>query len=253
MSGARWRAVLLPVRAVVSPDASLREAAVASGRVMAASLLLLVALLGALALPRLQALLGAGLADGRSSLLDAHVAVLRVGLARYVLADRLLPPLPYAIGAVFAWLVSAPVLAGSGVRARTVAAVLMAGASPLLVQRAGELAVVWLTPGGALAAGDIVGLPARFNVGVAGALAAAGVRLDGWRSVAAEAANGIGVWVVLLWGWGLACLDRGPRATAPRASGAIRWCLVAAVAYGAGYAMYGALLPAFLVLVMGAP
>jgi len=120
------------------------------------------------------------------------------------------------------------------------------------VQRAGELAVVLAVPGGGLVAGDVAGLPARFNVGVAGALAAAGVAAPGWLGVAAQAANAVGLWVVALWGWGLARLDRdaGRPVGAARAMG---WCAAAAAAYAAGWALHAALYPTLLLLVMGAP
>lgn len=252
MTHGRWRAALIPLRAVLSPGPSLQEAGDGHGALAAASLLVLLTLLGALALPRLTALLAAGLPEGSSTLLGAHDAVLRAGLHRYVLADRMLPPLPYLLGALLVAAVAVPLLAANGVRAGTVAGVLVAGASPLLVQRLGELAVVWLTPPEGLVAGEIVSLPARFNVGVAGTLAWAGVVVGGWRSVVAEAVNAVGLWVVVLWGWGLARLDRGPRALAPRAAGAAWWCLLAATAYGAGYALYAVLFPYLLLLVMGA-
>ncbi len=252
MTPPRWRAALIPLRAVTSPDASLRDAAGASAPVMAGSLLLLAALLGSLALPRLLDLIAERFAGGSATLLDAHLAALRGGLVRYVLADRLLPPVPYVLAALIASLVAAPVLAGHGVRARAVAAVLVAGAAPLLLQRLGELAVVWLTPPERLAAGDVAGLAARFNIGVAGVLGAAGAPLSKWASVAAEAANGIGLWVVVLWGRGLARLDGGPHAPSSGAGGTFGWCLLAGASYGVGYALYAALLPTLLVLVMGA-
>ncbi len=253
MSPRLWRAALVPLRSVVSPDASLREAGAAPAPLVAASLLALLTALGSLAIPRLLALLASVLAFGASPLIGAHRAVLGGGLTRYILADRLAPPVPYLLAALIAFAVAAPALAGRGVRSGAVLAVIAAGASPLLVQRAGELAVVWLAPPDGLEAGDVAGLPARFNVGLAGLLASAGTPASGWRSVLAEAANGIGVWVVLLWGWGLARLGRGPRGGAPGAADTIPWCLLAAAAYGAGYALHAALFPVLLMLVMGAP
>ncbi len=251
MTLAPWRGALVPLRAVVSPDAALRAAGGVPGPALAAGLLLLVTVPGALAVPRLSALIADRFAGGSATLLDAHLAALRGGLTRYVLADRLLPPVPYVLAALIVALVAAPVLAGRGVRPGAVAAVLAAGAAPLLVQRIGELAGVWLAPAGQLVGGDVVGLPARFNLGVAGVLGAAGVPLSRWASVGAEAANAIGLWVVLLWGHGLARLGGGRRAAAPGA--ALGWCLLAGAAYGAAYALYAALFPAFLLVVMGAP
>jgi hypothetical protein len=253
MSTSDWQAVLLPVRAILGPGAALDEARVRSSPLALAGVVLLVAALGSLGLPRLLPLLGAALAPSGQPLLDAHLGVMRAALTRLVLADRLLPPMPFVIGAVIVAAAAAPVLAGRGVRARTIWAVLAAGAAPLLVQRLGELAVVWLTPGDGLVAGDVARLPARFNVGVAGVLAVAGVTGTGAWSVAAEAANAVGLWVVALWGWGLASLDRGAPAAA-RGAALPSWPFwLAGAAYAAGYALYAALFPLYLLLVMGAP
>jgi len=245
------RGAALPMRALWSPGAALDEAA--AHRVVApASLVLLVAALGALALPHLLRLLDVALQPTGREPLDAHLAVLRIGLGRLLLFERLVPPLPFlAAGAMLA-LVAGPVLSGRGVRAGAIGAVLTLGAAPLLVQRVGELAVVLAAPAAALGAGDVAALPARFNVGVAGALAAAGIQAPGWLGVAAEAANGAGLWVVALWGWGLSRLDRdaGRSAAAPHTLG---WCMAAAAAYAAGWALYAALYPTLLLLVMGAP
>jgi hypothetical protein len=251
MSSRLIRGAVLPFRTLWSPGAALDDAAV--HRVVApASLVLLVAVLGALTLPRLLALLDAALLPIGQPLLDAHLGVLRVGLRRLLLVERLVFPLPYLAGGILLCLVSAPVLAGRGVTIGAIVAVLALGAAPLLVQRSGELAVVLAAPGAHLAAGDVAGLPARFNVGLAGALAAWGVSAPGWLGVVAEAANGVGLWVVVLWAWGLSRLDRDARASA-RAGHTMWWYGVAATAYAAGWALYAALYPYLLVLVMGAP
>ena len=245
------RGAALPLRALWSPGAALDEAAV--HRVVApASLVLLLAALGALALPHLLRLLDVALQPTGQEALDAHLAVLRIGLGRLLRFERLVPPLPFlAAGALLA-LVAQPVLAGRGVGAGAVAAVLALGAAPLLVQRVGELAVVLGAPAAGIGPGDVAGLAARFNVGVAGALAALGLQAPGWLGVAAEAANGVGFWVVALWGWGLSRLDRDAGRSA-RAPHTLWWCTAAAVAYAAGWALYAALYPTLLLLVMGAP
>ena len=248
-----WRAALLPVRTVVSPGAALDEARVRSDPLALASVVLLVAALGSLGLPRLLDLLGATLAPSGQGLLDAHLGVMRAALARLVIADRVLPPLPYVLAALIVVAAAAPVLAGRGVRGRTIVAVLAVGAAPLLVQRVGELAVVWIAPGDGMVAGDVARLPARFNVGVAGLLALGGATAPGAWSVVAEAANVVGVWVVVLWGWGLASLDRSVPAAARGAALPVWPFWLAGAAYAAGYALYSALFPLYLLLVMGAP
>lgn len=253
MHTTRWRAALLPVRTVMSPGAAIDEARVRADPLALASVALLVAVLGALGLPRLLALLEAALAPSGQALLDAHLGVMRAALARLLIADRVLPPLPYVIGGLIVVAIAAPVLAGRRVRGRAIVAVLAVGAAPLLVQRVGELAVVWLVPGDGLVAGDVARLPARFNIGVAGLLAAAGVTASGAWSVVAEAANAVGVWVVVLWGWGLASLERSASAAA-RGAALRAWPFwLAGAAYAAGYALYAALFPLYLLLVMGAP
>ncbi len=253
MSALRWRTALLPLRAVATPTAALLETRTGPDPLVLASVVVLVSCLGALALPRLLGLLAASLATGRSPLLDAHAAVLRAGLARLVVADRLLPPLPYCFAAALLALAAAPLLAERGVRPLTVVCVIAAGASPLLLQRLGELAVVWLVPPDGLASGDIVSLPARFNVGAAGVLAAMGTLPGGWAGVAAEAANAVGIWVVGLWGAGLALLARGETAAA-RSAALPAWPFVlAAAAYAAGHAAYAAAFPLYMVVVMGRP
>lgn len=253
MRRAGWRAAALPIRALFSPGGALDDAGSGHDLIALASLALLVAALGALALPRLFALLDAALLPSGQPRLDAHLDVLRAGLRRYLVAERLVPPLPFVVGGLLVALVAAPVLAGRGVRASAIVRVLAVGAAPLLVQRAGELAAVLGAPGDGLVAGDVARLPARFNVGVAGALSLAGVTATGWPSVVAEATNAFGVWVVALWGWGLSRLDRDLSGSSRTAAHPVWWCGLAVTAYGAGYLLYAALFPYLLVLVMGAP
>jgi hypothetical protein len=119
------------------------------------------------------------------------------------------------------------------------------------VQRLGELLVVWATPAPGLVAGDVAGLASRFNVGMGGLLTAAGVVPGVTLSVVAEATNATGLWVVGLWGWGLARLDRD--ASRGRAARPVWPFALAALAYGVGYAGYAAFLPSYLMLVMGMP
>jgi hypothetical protein len=251
MSSRTVRGAVAPLRMLWSPGPALDDAAV--HRVVApASLVCCLAVLGALALPRLLDVLGVVLPPTGQELLDAHLGMLRAGLRRLLLFERLVFPLPFLMGGTVLWLVAAPVLAGRGVTAGTVGGVLALGTAPLLVQRCGELAVVLAVPAAGLGAGDVAGLPARFNVGVAGVLAAAGLAAPGWLGVAAEAASGVGAWVVVLWVWGLARLDRDATRS-PHDGHALWWSVAAVSAYAAGWVLYAALYPTLLLLVMGAP
>jgi len=245
------RALSLPLSALGEPGPAMDVAGSRHAAGAAAGLLLLTCGLGALSLPRLLALLAATLAPVGAPLVAAHAAALHDGLVRYLVADRLLPPPPLVIAALLVAVVAMPVLAGRRVSARAVWGVLAVGAGPLLVQRLGELLVVWSTPADGLVAGDVVGLAGRFNVGLAGVLGAAGRPPDGALGVVADAANATGLWVVGLWGWGLARLDRD---ACRDGGGTVTWPYVLGVAaYAAGYAAYAASLPAYLGLVMGVP
>lgn len=245
------RSLLLPLEALGAPGVAMDVAGSCHAVLALVGLLFLAGALGAASLPRLLALLTATLAPGGPPLAAEHTDALREGLTRYIVADRLIPPLPLVIAALLVGFVSAPVLAERRVAGRAVCGVLAVGAAPLVVQRLGELLVVWATPGDGLVAGDVAGLAARFNVGLAGLFSAVGLAPGGALSVVAEAANAIGIWVVVLWGWGLARLARD--ASRGRAGWAIWPFALAALAYGIGYAVYAAFLPSYLMLVMGVP
>jgi hypothetical protein len=242
------RSLLLPLEGLWAPGPAMDVAGSRRAVVALAALLALVTGLGAASLPRLLGLLDATLQGGAAS---AHAEVLRGGLARYLVADRLLPPLPFVVAAALVAWIAAPALAGRRVAGRAVCGVLAVGAAPLLLQRLGELAVVWVTPAEGLVPGDVTGLAARFNVGAAGLLAAVGAAPGGTLSVVAEAANAIGLWVVGLWGWGLARLAHDASHAGRRLPA---WPFVLAVtAYAVAYAAYAALFPYYLMLVMGMP
>ena len=244
------RSVLLSLEGLWAPGTAMDVAGSRRAVAVLLGLLLLVTGLGAAALPRLLALLGAALGDGGGAEgAAAHAAALRVGLSRYLVADRLLPPLPLALAAVLVAAVGAPVLETRRVAARAVWGVLAVGAAPLVVQRLGELAVVWTTPAGSLLPGEVVGLPGRFNVGIGGLLAAAGWTPGVALGAAAEAANATGLWVVALWGWGLARLDRDASRAGARLPA---WPFALALAaYAGAYAAYVVLFPWYLMLVTG--
>jgi len=248
-----FRSMLLPLSALGEPGAAMDVAGSRYPVRAVAGLLLSITVLGAASLPRILALLGMTLAPVGSPLAAAHAAALHDGLVRYVVADRLLPPPPLVLAAVLVALVATPMLAARRVAWTAVCGVLAVGAAPLVVQRLGELIVVWTTPADGLVAGDVASLATRFNVGLAGILSAAGRTPDGAWGIAADATNAIGLWVVALWGWGLARLDRDAAAVSGRAARVVWPFMLSAAAYAAGYAVYAALLPTWLLLVMGVP
>ncbi|HXY18417.1 MAG TPA: hypothetical protein VEH83_00300 [Gemmatimonadales bacterium] len=243
------RSLLLPLEGLWAPGPAMDVAGSRRAVPALAGLLVLVTALGAASLPRLLALLGATLAG--DPVTEAHAEALRAGLVRYLLADRLLPPLPFVLAAALVAMVAGPALAGRRVAGRAVCGVLAVGAAPLVVQRLGELAVVLVTPAAGLVPGDVAVLAGRFNAGAAGVLSAAGLAPGGALSVVAEAANAIGLWVVALWGWGLARLDHDASRAGRRLPA---WPFVLALsAYGVAYAACAAIFPSYLMVVMGMP
>ena len=189
--------------------------------------------------------------------LTAFWASVTLGRVLFAAVQRSFPArntyrlLPFVLAAALVAMVAGPALAGRRVAGRAVCGVLAVGAAPLVVQRLGELAVVLVTPAAGLVPGDVAVLAGRFNAGAAGVLSAAGLAPGGALSVVAEAANAIGLWVVALWGWGLARLDHDASRAGRRLPA---WPFVLALsAYGVAYAAYAAIFPSYLMVVMGMP
>lgn len=134
-----------------------------SSRAWLAVLLGAVVLAGAATLPRQLPLLAASLAEG-----PPHAGVLLAGLRRWVVIERLVPPPTPLLAAGITWVLAAPWLPEGPAVRRLLLAVMAASLVPLLVQRIGEAAVVWLTPAAAVPrAGDVVQLPRLFSTGPA--------------------------------------------------------------------------------------
>ncbi|HXV85348.1 MAG TPA: hypothetical protein VD793_01555 [Gemmatimonadales bacterium] len=177
---------------------------------LAAALLLAVTAVGAATLPRQLGLLDAALAPGGNMLRDLQHAAMRAGLMRIVVVDRLVPPPTLVLAALFLVLACDPMLAAAQDRRRTLWAVAVLGLAPLMVHRAGELAVTYLAaPPAPLVPGFPIAVPQRF---------ATGALLFWWGEdpvppwlLAVNARlNLISGWSVVIWATGLKRLDRGP-------------------------------------------
>jgi hypothetical protein len=165
-----------------------------------------LALLGSLTLPRQLADLALALAPVGSPLQDGAHAMMRPGLLRLMLADRLLPPATPVLAAALLALGAEPVLALSGATRRAPASVAALGLAPILIERLGEVALTYLaphTPQPVL--GAALGLPHRlvsgpllfFSPGAAPA----------WAETLEPRLNLFTLWCLVLWILGLRALD----------------------------------------------
>lgn len=192
---------------LVDPSAVARTAGFASPAALAVAWVAAAALLGCATLPRqleLLAALTAPLGFGEPA---GHRALLGTGVARMMLADRLVPPPTLLLTAVLLVLGAEPVLALARERRRALVAVAIVGLAPVLVARLGELLVVWMTPAGAVASlGDVVTLPNRFETGVL-LFRRAPEPAPAWLEVVDARVNLVSLWCVALWAAGLRALD----------------------------------------------
>lgn len=196
--------------ALVDPGGTQRGA-VAGAPVLGIGLWLAVALvvLGCATIPRQLGLIEATLPLTGDPLLDGRHMLLGGALLRLIVADRLVPAPSLLVAAGVLVVVADPVLGLARDQRRAIAAVVLLGLAPLVVQRCGELAVTYLVPAPALRApGDAVTLPQRF---VTGALLfwPRSERAPAWLELFNARVNLVSLWCVALWGVGLRALDGG--------------------------------------------
>lgn len=159
------------------------------------------AAIGALCLPRQLELLELSLAPAGGPLAELKNQMMRPGLTRLILFDRLLPPPTMVLAAILLAGAADPVLALSQQRRRALWAVAFMGLAPMLLQRLGELAVTyWLgSTDGGLA--EAMTLPRRFSTGLS--LFWLGETPPAWVSSFSQRVNLLALWSVGLWGLGL--------------------------------------------------
>lgn len=231
---------------LVDPRGTQRDAA--DGASFATTLVVLaVALvaLGLATLPRQLGLVDATLPLTGDPQLDGRQALLRGALLRLILADRLVPAPSLLVAGLLLTLAADPVLALARDCRRAVAAVVVLGLAPLLVQRIGELAVTYLVSADALPTpGDAVSLPHRFVTG--GLLFwPRGEPAPAWLELLNARLNLITIWCVALWAVGLRTVDGGRPAV---------WHVVLPLACVAGGGLLTWILgPPVLTVVLGSP
>lgn len=178
---------------------------------LAITLILVVALtsLGAATLPRQIAVLDAAFAPTGDQLADLQAAMMRPGLLRVMVADRLVPLPAVLVAGLLVVFAAKPLLALPHSQGRAVWTVALLGLAPLVVQRVGELAITYVFPIPVdPPAGMAVTLPHRFSTGPS--LLWAG-DAPAWVQLLDPRANLVALWTLALWGVGLRTLDGRPR------------------------------------------
>jgi hypothetical protein len=165
--------------------------------------------MGLATLPQQLGVLHRALAPTGEPLQDAHTALLRDGIVRVIVVDRLVPSPTLLVAGLLLVLAAEPVLMLARERRGALHAVVLMGLAPLIVQRLGELAIVYLGAPEAALAGDAVTAPHRFSTGPS-LLWRHGVPAPGWLEVLNDRLNLLVLWCVALWALGMRMLDGGP-------------------------------------------
>lgn len=185
--------------------ASLRDPVVVP---MIATVVLGCAALGGATLPRQMHELWVAVAPIGDPLRDVPHAMMWRGLRRLALVDRLVPPPGVLAAALLLVLAAEPVLSLPRSRRRALWSVSALGLAPLLVLRMGELVITYLPHGSVLRSpGEVLRLPHQFVTGPL--LIWPAESAPAWVHVVDARVNLITLWCVVLWMWGLRCLDGG--------------------------------------------
>jgi len=164
--------------------------------------------LGLATLPRQLALLDRTMGATGDPLLDAQTELLRSGVLRLIVADRLVASPTLLVAALFLALAAEPVLMLARQRQPAIWAVVLLGLAPLLVQRVGELAITYVAAIADPVAGDAVTAPHRFVTGPLLLWRGEGPA-PGWLELLSRRANLIVLWCLVLWSLGMQQLDGG--------------------------------------------
>jgi hypothetical protein len=192
------------VSALIDPREAMRRGATWPRPLRtAATLASAVMALGLATLPRQVAILNRVLAPTGDPQSDLHHEVLRGGLLRLIVADRLIPAPALLLAAVLLVVVAEPVLMLARDRRTAIVQIALVGLAPLLVDRLGELAMTYLLPlAEQVTAGDAVTAPHRFRTGPL-LLWWSTEPAPAWLELLEPRANLIVLWAVGLWSIGL--------------------------------------------------
>lgn len=175
-------------------------------------LLALLVLLGAGTIPRQLFLLDRLFAPIGDPMVDAQRDLMRGGLVRLIVADRLVPAPTVLLAALLLGWAVVPVLALARGERSAIWTVVLLGVAPLVVGRAGEFAVTYLIDAGRAAAPlDAIRLPHRFVTGPLLVWRGAADLAPGWLELLDARVNLIVLWTLSLWVVGLRQLDGAGR------------------------------------------
>lgn len=166
----------------------------------------ITAAIGSLTIPRQLAELSAQI-NGADSIAQAlHFGKMQRGLVRLIVVDRIVPPITPLLAAIILLLLSGPALSLSQDREKILSAAVLLGLTPILLQRAGELVVTYLTSAGHVQnVGEAVLIPHHFETGVSLL-----VPYDwAWLEPLSARLNLFSLWCVVLWSGTLSQLDSG--------------------------------------------
>ncbi|MFQ6046961.1 MAG: hypothetical protein ACE5PT_11510 [Gemmatimonadales bacterium] len=171
----------------------------------------LLVLLGAGTIPRQLFLLERLFGATGDPLADLPRELMRGGLVRLIVADRLVPSPTIILAALLLGWAVEPVLALARDRRRAIWAVVLLSLAPLIVARLGELAVTYLiSPKAAVIPADAIQMPHRFLTGPLLAWRGADPA-PAWLELLDARFNLIVLWCIALWAVGLRELDGGGR------------------------------------------
>ncbi len=191
------------LRVMIDPPEALRRAVLDPRPLRTAAALGSAALaLGLATLPRQVEILNRVLAPSGDPAENMYHELLRAGLLRLIVADRLVPSPALLVAAVLLVVLAEPVLMLAQERRKAIVQVAV-----LIVDRAGELAVTYLLPlASQLTAGDAVLAPHGFRTGPL-LLWRSASRAPAWLELLEPRANLIVLWTVALWSMGLRELE----------------------------------------------
>lgn len=212
---------------------------------LAAALLLLLAITGALTLPPAVGAFDLAFTGGDPEPSGPRAAM-RAGIVRLLVVDRLFPPPTASLAAAMVLLAAESVLSLSRDRRRAIAAVAVLGLAPLVVERTADFALAYLFRDPApMAPGQALGLASRFVTGPLLLWRGAHVA-PAWLETLDARCNLVLLWCVALWATGLRALDGRARLAV--------WHVVLPLACLAGAGLSTWVLgPTVLGMILGAP
>jgi hypothetical protein len=163
--------------------------------------------IGLATLPRQLSVLGRGLPFTGDALIDGQHEALREMVTRLIVIDRLVPQPTVIVAAILVLLTAEPVLMLARDHRRAILAVVVLGLVPLVLERAGELAISYLlSPDSQATPGWAMTIPHRFVTGPALFWRDAGA-VPQWLEILDARINLVSLGCVALWSVGLRQLD----------------------------------------------